>query len=109
MSKPIRFILALHNHQPTGNFDHVFENAYRDSYLPFLDTFEPYESLKIALHTSGSLIEWLDAKHPEMSTGSPTWPPRPHRDSRWPLLRADSCHDPVAGSDRPDLRVHPLA
>ncbi len=65
MSKPIRFILALHNHQPIGNFEHVFENAYRDSYLPFLDTFEPYESLKIALHTSGSLMEWLDAKHPE--------------------------------------------
>lgn len=65
MSRPIRFILALHNHQPIGNFDHVFENAYRDSYLPFLDTFEPYESLKIALHTSGSLMEWLDAKHPE--------------------------------------------
>ena len=65
MSKSIRFVLTLHNHQPIGNFDHVFEEAYQDSYLPFLDVFEPYESLRIGLHTSGSLMEWLDARHPE--------------------------------------------
>ena len=33
--------------------------------FPFLDVFEPYESLRIGLHTSGSLMEWLDARHPE--------------------------------------------
>lgn len=65
MSKSIRFVLTLHNHQPIGNFDHVFEEAYQDSYLPFLDAFQPYESLRIGLHTSGSLMEWLDARHPE--------------------------------------------
>jgi len=65
MPKPIRFVLALHNHQPIGNFDHVFERAYQDSYRPFLEVFSRYEPLKIALHTSGSLIEWLEARHPE--------------------------------------------
>ncbi|NLS95755.1 MAG: DUF1926 domain-containing protein [Planctomycetaceae bacterium] len=65
MTKSIRFVLTLHNHQPIGNFDHVFEQAYQDSYLPFLDVFQPYESLRIGLHTSGSLMEWLDAHHPE--------------------------------------------
>ncbi len=65
MTKSIRFVLALHNHQPIGNFDHVFEQAYQDSYLPFLDVFEPYNSLRIGLHTSGSLIEWLDSRHPD--------------------------------------------
>ncbi len=65
MSAPIRLILALHNHQPVGNFDGVFEQAYQDSYRPFLDVFERFESLRCALHTSGSLIEWLDAHHPE--------------------------------------------
>ena len=65
MPKPIRFVLALHNHQPIGNFDHVFERAYQDSYRPFLELFSRYESLKIALHTSGSLMEWLEATHPE--------------------------------------------
>ncbi len=65
MPHPIRFIFVLHDHQPIGNFDGVFEQAYQDSYLPFLDLFESYPELKLALHTSGSLIEWLDAHHPE--------------------------------------------
>ena len=61
----IRFIFAIHNHQPIGNFGHVLEEAYQQSYLPFLDVFEGYNSLKIALHTSGSLVEWLAEEHPE--------------------------------------------
>ncbi|MCC6493649.1 MAG: DUF1926 domain-containing protein [Pirellulales bacterium] len=65
MTHPLRLALVLHNHQPVGNFDGVFEQAYQDSYLPFLDVFERYEGLKIGLHTSGSLMEWLDARHPE--------------------------------------------
>ena len=65
MSVPLRLVLALHNHQPVGNFDDVFEAAYQNSYRPFLDVFEPYEHLQISLHTSGSLIEWLDHHHPE--------------------------------------------
>ncbi len=65
MTNPIRLALVLHNHQPVGNFDHVLEQAYQDSYLPFLDVFRRFESLKISLHTSGSLMQWLDAHHGE--------------------------------------------
>jgi len=65
MTAPIRLVLAIHNHQPVGNFDGVFEQAYQDSYRPFLDVFERYGDLRIALHTSGSLMKWLDAHHPE--------------------------------------------
>ena len=65
MTLPIRLCLVLHNHQPIGNFDHVMEQAYRDSYLPVLDVYEQYPDLKIGLHTSGSLMEWLAASHPE--------------------------------------------
>lgn len=61
----IRLCLVFHNHQPIGNFDGVFEAAYQDSYLPFLEVFEPYEHLKISLHTSGPLMDWLDRNHPE--------------------------------------------
>ncbi len=57
--------LVLHNHQPIGNFDGVFEQAYQDSYLPFLEVFEPFESLRISLHTSGPLMMWLAERHPE--------------------------------------------
>ena len=65
MPPRISLALAIHNHQPVGNFDGVFEQAYQDSYLPFLDCFESYPSLRISLHTSGSLMEWLDEHHPE--------------------------------------------
>ncbi|HZZ30190.1 MAG TPA: alpha-amylase/4-alpha-glucanotransferase domain-containing protein [Pirellulales bacterium] len=65
MPPPIRFLFVLHDHQPIGNFDGVFEQAYQDSYRPFLDVIEPYANFKLALHTSGSLLEWLDAHHPE--------------------------------------------
>ena len=63
--RPIRFIFAIHNHQPVGNFSHVFEQAYQESYLPFLEVFESYSKIKMALHTSGSLIEWMAEEHPE--------------------------------------------
>jgi alpha-amylase len=65
MQNAIRFVFVLHDHQPIGNFDHVFEQAYQDSYKPFLDVFEQYPQLKVGVHTSGPLVEWLDARHPE--------------------------------------------
>jgi alpha-amylase len=61
----VRLILALHNHQPVGNFDGVFEEAYRTSYRPFLDVLERYPEIPFALHTSGPLLEWLVERHPE--------------------------------------------
>lgn len=61
----IRLCLVLHNHQPVGNFESVFEQAYQDSYLPFLDVFEQFSELSISLHTSGPLMQWLQKKHPE--------------------------------------------
>jgi alpha-amylase len=65
MSPTLRLVLVFHNHQPIGNFDGVFEQAYEDSYRPFLDVLEDYPTLSIALHTSGSLMEWLVERHPE--------------------------------------------
>jgi 4-alpha-glucanotransferase len=64
MPPRIRFVLALHNHQPVGNFDHVFQQAYDDSYNSFLEVFSRYDSMKMSLHVSGSLMEWLAANQP---------------------------------------------
>ena len=61
----VRLILALHNHQPVGNFDDVFEAAFRNSYLPFLEVLERYPAIPFALHTSGPLLEWLVERHPD--------------------------------------------
>ncbi len=65
MPNPIRLCLVLHNHQPVGNFAGVFEQAYEDSYRPFMDVFDSYSDLRISLHTSGPLMEWLDEHHPD--------------------------------------------
>ena len=65
MASQLTLCLALHNHQPIGNFDAVIEEAYQKSYLPFLQVFEPYEQLNLSLHTSGPLMMWLVENHPE--------------------------------------------
>ncbi len=61
----VRLILTLHNHQPVGNFEGVFEAAFRDSYQPFLEVMEGYPELPFVLHTSGPLMEWLVEQRPE--------------------------------------------
>ncbi len=64
MSK-LHLILAFHNHQPVGNFEHVLEECYRKSYLPFLETLLDHPMLKTVLHYSGYLLTWIREKHPE--------------------------------------------
>jgi alpha-amylase len=65
MSCRVRLVLAVHNHQPIGNFDGVFQAAYAESYSPFLDVLEKYPEIPISLHISGSLLEWLADHRPE--------------------------------------------
>jgi len=62
-----RFKLAigLHNHQPVGNFDSVFDEAHNHAYMPFLQLFERFESLKLSLHQSGILWKWQEKRYPE--------------------------------------------
>ena len=62
--KRINFLFGIHNHQPIGNFDFVFQEAYEKSYFPFLDVLEKFPSIKIAIHFSGILIDWLNEYHP---------------------------------------------
>jgi hypothetical protein len=65
MSSAVRFVFVLHDHQPVGNFDGVIEQAYHDSYLPLLELFERHPGIRLALHTSGPLLEWFERRHPE--------------------------------------------
>jgi alpha-amylase len=65
MAARVRLILTLHNHQPIGNFDGVFEAAYADSYAPFLETLSEFPELPVVLHISGSLLEWLTEHRPD--------------------------------------------
>jgi alpha-amylase/alpha-mannosidase (GH57 family) len=61
----VQFILAIHNHQPVGNFEFVAEDAYQKSYLPFMQTLERHRSIKITLHYTGILYHFFEKKHPE--------------------------------------------
>ena len=61
----IRLVFGIHNHQPVGNFDHVFQSAYERCYLPFLETISNHPSIKFCLHTTGPLYQWIDEHKPE--------------------------------------------
>jgi len=63
--KSVNFIFGIHNHQPVGNFDFVLEDAYRQSYLPFMEIIAEFPRVSITFHFSGCLLEWLEAHHPE--------------------------------------------
>ncbi len=61
----LRFAFYIHNHQPAGNFDEIYEHAYTHSYLPLLKTLMRHEQIKFGIHNSGTLLEWILEKHPD--------------------------------------------
>ena len=65
MSK-VYFAFGIHNHQPVGNFDFVFEDAFNKSYLPFLQMLKKHPKIRIALHFTGILLGWIRDHHPEL-------------------------------------------
>ncbi len=64
--KKIKFAFGIHNHQPIGNFEQVFEKACRRCYSPFLELLEKYPFFKLSLHYCGILFDWLFENHPEL-------------------------------------------
>ncbi|MDD4293965.1 MAG: DUF1926 domain-containing protein [Candidatus Omnitrophica bacterium] len=61
----VYFIFGVHNHQPVGNFDHVFKYAYDRTYYPFLKIIEKFPKIKFCLHNSGPLCDWIMDNEPE--------------------------------------------
>jgi len=57
--------LAIHNHQPVGNAHHVFESVYQQSYLPLLTALEHHPRIRLSLHYSGCLLDWLREHQPD--------------------------------------------
>jgi alpha-amylase len=65
MGKYVQLALAIHNHQPVGNFGYVIHQACDMAYLPFLRMLAEFPHVRIGLHTSGCLWEWLEWNRPE--------------------------------------------
>ena len=65
MKKSLKFAIAIHIHQPVGNFDFVMEEAYLKSYLPFFQVLEKHPKIKISVHITGILNEWIEKTHSE--------------------------------------------
>ncbi|OGL38871.1 MAG: hypothetical protein A2043_08990 [Candidatus Schekmanbacteria bacterium GWA2_38_9] len=63
----IHFSLAIHNHQPLGNFNEIFEISFNKSYLPFLEIVKSFPYIKLALHYSGILLDWIIKNHPDFA------------------------------------------
>lgn len=65
MRRSLYLILAIHNHQPVGNFDFVFDEAYRQAYLPLIEALEQHPAVRMALHYTGPLRDWLAGRYPD--------------------------------------------
>jgi 4-alpha-glucanotransferase len=61
----IRLGLLFHSHQPVGNFPWVFQQVYEEAYLPMVEALERHPTIRLALHYTGSLLDWLAEAHPE--------------------------------------------
>ncbi len=60
----MNLIMVIHCHQPVGNFDYVFDMAHDKCYRPLLDLLEAHSRVKVGLHFSGPLLEWLEQRRP---------------------------------------------
>src|SRR4030042_1242012 len=61
----LNLVMVLHCHQPVGNFDHVFKMALEKCYLPVLNLLDAHPNIKVGLHFSGPLLEWMEKNRPE--------------------------------------------
>lgn len=64
MSRRISLCLVLHNHQPVGNFGWVIEEVYRLAYEPMVAALERHPGIRLGLHYTGPLLEWLESERP---------------------------------------------
>ncbi|KPK41980.1 MAG: hypothetical protein AMJ78_03930, partial [Omnitrophica WOR_2 bacterium SM23_29] len=61
----MNLLIAVHSHQPEGNFEWIFAEGYEKAYLPFLTILHRHPKIKMALHYTGCLLDWFANKHPE--------------------------------------------
>ncbi|HET7482303.1 MAG TPA: hypothetical protein VFK89_05520, partial [Actinomycetota bacterium] len=65
MTSSLAFV--IHFHQPVGNLDDVVRHATERCYRPFLELLDRHPSMRMTLHYSGCLLEWLEANEPDVT------------------------------------------
>ena len=95
----ISLALAIHNHQPVGNFGWVFAEVYEQAYLPMLEALERHPGVRLSLHYTGPLLEWLAAERPDfLERLARARRPRPGRDPGRRPVRAGARLAPRAAT-----------
>ncbi len=62
----VSLLLGVHNHQPVDNWDHVLQDATDKCYRPFLNLLYRYPGVKMSVHYTGYLLDWLAQHHPDL-------------------------------------------
>jgi len=62
----ISLALALHNHQPVGNFGWVFAEVFERAYLPMIEALERHPIVRLSLHYTGPLLGWIRTERPDV-------------------------------------------
>ncbi len=65
MNRRISLALVLHNHQPVGNFGWVIEEVFEKAYEPMVAALERHPHVRLGLHYTAPLLEWMDEQRPE--------------------------------------------
>jgi 4-alpha-glucanotransferase len=60
----LQLLMVIHSHQPVGTPDAVIQETVERSYLPFLEALERHPGVRIGLHYSGCLLEWMEENQP---------------------------------------------
>ena len=64
MAARISLALAIHNHQPVGNFGWVIAEVFEQAYQPMVEALERHPDVRLSLHYAGPLLDWLRAERP---------------------------------------------
>ena len=65
MGDRISLALVFHNHQPVGNFGWVIAEAYERAYEPMVAALERHPAVRVGLHYTGPLLDWIRAERPD--------------------------------------------
>jgi alpha-amylase len=55
----LAFCFGVHDHQPIGNFESVLRETTAHAYRPFLERLRARPEVRMTVHCTGSLLEWL--------------------------------------------------